>query len=321
MNFCFYLLHLLRKYFVLQLVWIEVGGYIDGFVDHQFNVDSDIERNLFINLDMLVAMPCNFIHTNILDMTEDRTLASEVLNYEGAVFPPRIPSNYIINDEVRDITTPEIDQVLQESLLADFSLNNLHVNEAAPACHIFGSIPVTKVKGDFHITGKGYGYRDRSFVPTDSLNFTHVINEFSFGAFYPYMVNPLDGTGKVTKEYLQSYQYFLSVVPTLYKKLGVLIETNQYAMTQQARVYEFNKGVPGIFFKYDFEPIQMRIEEKRIPFLQFIVRLITICGGIMVIASYSFRLTEKLIILIFGKKYAELGQERPSPLLDKDRLD
>ena len=64
----------------------------------------------------------------------------------------------------------------------------------------FGSIPVNQVRGDFRITGKGFGYRDRLHVPFESLNFSHVIQEFSFGEFYPYLNNPLDATGRLLKK-------------------------------------------------------------------------------------------------------------------------
>lgn len=302
---------------MLFLFWVEVGGYIDGVIDHQFSIDDEIEKSLFIHLDMVIAMPCNYIHANVLDVTEDRTMAAELLNYVGVNFPQTIPTSYTLNGE-RKYKTPELEEVLQESLLAQYSNKNLHVNEGAPLCHIFGSFPVTKVEGDFHFTGKGYGYRDRSTIPVEALNFTHIINEFSYGSFYPYMVNPLDATAKVTRENLQSYQYFMSIVPTVYKKLGIEIHTNQYALTQQARVYQYAKGIPGIFFKYDFEPILMRVEESRIPFIQFVVKLTTILGGIMVITSWFYRGTDKLIALIFGQKYAELGQEKVSSVLDRN---
>ena len=75
----------------------------------------------------------------------------------------------------------------------------------------------------------------------------------------------------------------------------------------------------GIYFAYEFEPIKLIIREKRIPFLQFIAKLGTIAGGVVVAAGYLFKLYEKLLLMLFGKKYVEQGKERKEGgLLDKD---
>ncbi|CCH41148.1 Endoplasmic reticulum-Golgi intermediate compartment protein 3 [Wickerhamomyces ciferrii] len=304
--------------FILFLTWVEVGQFFGGEVDHQFRVDNKLQRDLRINLDIVVAMPCNFIHTNVKDLTDDRFLASELLHYEGFSF--FIPPGYK-TDENYDSNTPDLDEVMAQGIIAEFRDRGDAKDSGAPACHIYGSIPVNKVSGDFHITAQGYGYRgnSRSHVGIDGLNFTHIISEFSFGEFYPYIHNPLDATVQITKEHLQSYQYYLSVVPTVYKKLGVEIETNQYSTSLQKKLYSFeNKGVPGLFFKYDFEPISLIVEDKRIPFSTFLVRLATIYGGIIVVAKFSYKLFDKALIYFFGKRFASRGEEKKGSLLDGD---
>ncbi|ODV63456.1 Erv41p [Ascoidea rubescens DSM 1968] len=303
---------------IFFLVWIEIGGWIDGEIDHQFFVNDQVGKNLQINMDIVVAMPCNFINTNVLDITSDRLLATDYLTYQGINF--FIPENYLVNIPGQPIKTPEIDEIMRESLLAEFRELNNDKNSGAPACHIFGSIPVNRVSGDFHITAKGVGYLDRSSVPIASLNFTHVISEFSFGEFYPYLTNPLDFTAKVTKEQKQSYQYYMSVVPTTYKKLGVELQTYQYSLTEQDKLFKDLRlnHIPGIFFKYDFEPISLLIQEKRISFIRFMTRLITICGGIMISFQWFYKSFDQILIFLFGKKFAQRGQEKPKTLLDQD---
>jgi len=305
--------------FILFLTWIEMGQYFGGIIDHQFKVDNTLQKNLHINLDIVVGMPCNFIHTNVKDMTEDRFLASELLHYEGFSF--WVPPGYKTGDDY-EVSTPDLDEIMAEGIIAEFRDRGDVKDSAAPACHIYGTIPVNKVQGDFHITAKGYGYRDRSHVDLESLNFSHIISEFSFGEFYPYIHNPLDATVQLTQENLQSYQYYLSVVPTIYKKLGVEVDTNQYSTSLLKKTYSFeNKGVPGIFFKYDFEPISLIVEDKRIAFTSFILRLATIYGGIIVFAKYLYKLFDKVIILIFGKRFASRGEEKKSGLLDEEHDD
>lgn len=306
---------MLTVFLTLVIVWIEIGGFLGGYVDHQFIVDHQVHDGVHINLDMIVAMPCEYVHTNVVDITDDRFLAAELLNFEGCNF--FTPPMFQINNENQDHETPDLDHVMQENLRAEFSVEGGRFNQGrgSPACHIFGSIPVNQVSGDFHITGKGLGYRDRLFVPFDALNFSHIISEFSYGTFYPLINNPLDFTGKVTTEPLQAYKYFAKVVPTVYKKLGMEIDTNQYAITEQHRLFKLRpdgrpEQIPGIHFKYDFEPIKLLIAEKRIPFVQFVARLGTIVGGLLILAGYLFRLYEKVLKVLFGRKYAERDTEK-----------
>ncbi|CAH6718618.1 ER-derived vesicles protein Erv41p [[Candida] jaroonii] len=316
---------ILTVFLTLVIIWIEIGGFLGGYVDHQFIVDDQIRTNLLINIDMLVAMPCDFIHTNVVDITDDRFLAGETLNFEGTRF--FLPEMFKINNENTEYETPDLDHVMQENLRAEFSIEGQRMNQGAPACHIFGSIPVNQVSGEFHITAKGFGYRDRQSAAPQNLNFSHVISEFSFGTFYPLIDNPLDFTGKVTEENYQAYKYYAKVVPTTYEKLGIVIDTNQYSLTEQHKVIKPKKtgnpqSPPGIFFKYDFEPIKLLIAERRIPFIQFVAKLGTICGGLMILAGYLFKLYEKLLRLLFGRKFTERDTEKKTGgLLDNEKTD
>lgn len=304
---------LLTGFCALLILWVEVGGYLGGYVDHQFKIDDQVNTDMSINLDMLVAMPCEFLHTNVMDITDDRFLAAELLNFQGTDFI--LPEGFQINKHNDAHDTPDLDEIMQETLRAEFRVSGARIHEDAPACHIFGSIPVNQVSGDFRITGKGFGYRDRLIVPFQALNFSHVIKEFSYGDFYPFINNPLDFTGRTTEEKLQAFKYYSKVVPTMYERLGIEIDTNQYSLSEQHRVYKTDprgrpQGVPGIYFHYDFEPVKLIISEKRIPFLQFVARLGTILGGIMILAGYLYRMSEKLIKILYGKKYAERDTEK-----------
>ena len=84
-------------------------------------------------------------------------------------------------------------------------------------CRIFGTLPINRVRGSLHITGKGQGINFFASQP-ETLNFTHQVSELSFGDFYPYFDNPLDMTYKVTHENKHTFQYKLDVVPTQYEK-------------------------------------------------------------------------------------------------------
>lgn len=299
---------IVTTFLCLVIFWIEVGGFLGGYVDHQFIVDDQIRTDLLINIDMLVAMPCELVHTNVVDITDDRFLAGELLNFEGTSF--YVPSQIIANAANNEHETPDLDHIMQENLQAEFSIEGKRFNQGAPACHIFGSIPVNQVNGRFFVTGRTNGNLDNQQL----INFSHMISEFSFGPFYPLINNPLDFTAKTSTEPLQIYKYFAKVVPTLYEKLGMLIDTNQYSLTEHHTVAEETNQMPGqrpgIYFQYDFEPIKLVILEKRLPFIQFVARLATIIGGLMIVAGYLFRLYEKILRLVFGEKYTNKNREK-----------
>lgn len=141
----------------------------------------------------------------------------------------------------------------------------------------------------------------RTTTDTDVLpafNFSHIVNELSFGPFYPSLVNPLDRTVNAATAHFHKFQYFMSIVPTVYTvghshAASNTIFTNQYAVTEQS--HEVNERmVPGIFFKYDIEPILLTVEESRDGALTFLVKVINILSGVLVAGHWGFTLTEWL---------------------------
>lgn len=60
-------------------------------------------------------------------------------------------------------------------------------------------------------------------------------------------------------------------------------------MTDMARETEHGRGVPGLFFKFDIEPMSLKIEERTMGFIDFAIRLAGIVGGILVCSGYAWR--------------------------------
>lgn len=139
-----------------------------------------------------------------------------------------------------------------------------------------------------------------------AFNFSHVINELSFGPFYPSLVNPLDRTVDVAPHNFHKFQYFMSVVPTVYSighahAASRTIFTNQYAVTEQS--HEINERmVPGIFFKYDIEPILLTIEESRDGILTFLIKVINVLSGVLVAGHWGFTLSDWLREVVGRRK-------------------
>ncbi|KAE8155383.1 endoplasmic reticulum vesicle transporter [Aspergillus tamarii] len=135
-----------------------------------------------------------------------------------------------------------------------------------------------------------------------------MITELSFGPHYPTLLNPLDKTIATTESHYYKYQYFLSVVPTIYSKghqaaldstlytskpshSKNVIFTNQYAATTQgAELPENPYYIPGIFFKYNIEPILLMISEERSSFLSLLIRLVNTVSGVMVTGGWLYQI-------------------------------
>lgn len=61
------------------------------------------------------------------------------------------------------------------------------------------------------------------------------------------------------------------------------------------------RSVPGIFFKYDIEPMLLTVDESRESFLKFCVKIVNILSGVLVAAHWGFTLTE-WVVEVFGKR-------------------
>lgn len=138
-----------------------------------------------------------------------------------------------------------------------------------------------------------------------------MISELSFGPHYPTLLNPLDKTISTTENHYYKYQYFLSVVPTIYSKGSNNIDayttaaggvqaspnkntvyTNQYAATSQSGAIPENPYfVPGIFFKYNIEPILLLINEQRGSFLGLVIRLVNTVSGVLVSGGWLYQMS------------------------------
>lgn len=298
------------------MAWTEFGSYFGGYIDQQYKVDDVIRETFLINMDVYVNTPCKWIHINVRDKTMDRKLVSEELSLEDMPF--FIPYGSRVND-MKEIVTPDLDEILGEAMPAQFR-EKMDTNamlgtlgEDSPVsfdgCHIFGSVPVNRVAGELQITAKGLGYSDFERAPLSDINFSHVINEFSYGAFYPYINNPLDNTAKfIAEEPLTAYIYDTSIVPTIYEKLGARVDTNQYAVSERhynyASTLRDSSRVPGIFFRYDFEALSVVISDQRLSFIQFIIRLVAVLSFVVYIASWTFRGLDLLLVILLGPKWS-----------------
>lgn len=296
---------------------------------HTFAVEKGVGHDLQINMDMVIKMRCADVHVNVQDAAGDRILAGEKLKKDPTSWGQWVDGRGIHRlgkDAHGRVITGEgyHDEGFGEEHVHDiiaaaggrrakFSKTpRLRGRGGADSCRLYGSLDVNKVQGDFHITARGHGYvevgtahLDHSGISLSSLvsgcmlilinftafNFSHIISELSFGAFYPTLLNPLDRTVEETANHFHKFQYFMSVVPTVYSTPSRTLYTNQYAVTEQSYMIG-ERDVPGVFFKYDIEPMLLSVEESRRSFLRLVVTIVNIFSGVLVAGHWGFTMTE-----------------------------
>ncbi|BCS29913.1 endoplasmic reticulum-Golgi intermediate compartment family protein [Aspergillus puulaauensis] len=311
----------------------ELRTWLKGTEAHHFTVEKGVSHDLQLNLDAVVRMPCDDLHINIQDAAGDRVLASEMLKREPTSWKLWMDKrNYEAFGGGREYQTLSREDegrlaAQEEDAHASHVLSELRRNsnkkfpkgpklrwgEQVDSCRIYGSLEGNKVQGDFHITARGHGYGDgKKHLDHSVFNFSHMITELSFGPHYPTILNPLDKTIATTESHYYKYQYFLSIVPTIYsrnQKLRLdrlpssldqdrrkhnknLIFTNQYAATSASDALpESPYLIPGIFFKYNIEPILLLISEERTGFLNLVIRLVNTISGVIVTGGWLYQMS------------------------------
>lgn len=277
------------------LAFLEFFVYRDTWMKYEYEVDKDFSSKLRINVDITVAMRCQSVGADVLDLA-DTMIASDGLIYE--------PVNFELSPQQRlwHMTLLHI----QDRLRKEHSLQDIFFKTAvkgaliAPppseesstplnACRIHGHFYVNKVAGNFHITvgksiphPKGHAHL-AALVSHETYNFSHRIDHLSFGEEIPGIISPLDGTEKLSTDPNQMFQYFVTIVPTKLNTYKVSAETHQYSVTERERVINHaagSHGVSGIFMKYDISSLMVTVTEQHMPLWQFLIRLCGIIGGI-----------------------------------------
>ncbi|CAK7272181.1 hypothetical protein SEPCBS119000_004989 [Sporothrix epigloea] len=304
----------------LILFWSELVRWWSGTEEHTFAVEKGVGRTMQINLDILIKMQCNDLDINVQDAAGDRILAAALLRREPTTWQQWIDhrGNHRLGRDTQGrlvtgegwTTLPHEEGFGEEHVHDIVALSRRRArwgktpklpssaNGVGDTCRIFGSLDLNKVQGDFHFTARGHGYMAiGEHLDHNSFNFSHIVNELSFGPFYPSLVNPLDQTINGASAHFHRFQYFLSVVPTIYsvghpsRRGARAILTNQYAVTEQSAETD-ERNIPGIFFKYDIEPMLLSVVEMRDSPLLFLLKIVNVLSGALVAGHWGFTLSD-----------------------------
>ncbi|KAG8526853.1 uncharacterized protein KY384_008282 [Bacidia gigantensis] len=302
------------------LSFTELRRWYAGQETHLFSVEKGVSHDLQINLDIVVSMQCADLHVNVQDASGDRILAGDLLkrdptsgnhwiDIDRGVF--KLEQGMGIEEQERDTHVGHVLGEVRSSKRKFKRTPRLGRREQPSACRIYGSIEGNKVQGDFHITARGHGYQEiGEHLDHTAFNFSHIINELSFGPLYPSIQNPLDKTYALADNHFYKYQYYCSVVPTIYTRspnpnpanpMSTSIFTNQYAVTSQSHEVP-ERQVPGIFFKFDIEPVLLTIREERGGFIQLVVRVVNVVSGVLVGGGWCYQLMGWARDVVSGKR-------------------
>ncbi|CAH1257382.1 ERGIC2 [Branchiostoma lanceolatum] len=281
------------------LVLSELIYYSETNMKYEYNVDTELESKLKINIDVTVAMKCESLGADVLDLTGN-SISTQGSIKEDSVLFDMTPQQRRWQRMVKTVKSSlDKEKALQHLLFktgfsskptaAPVSSGHQKNTPAANACRFHGTIEVNKVAGNFHITAgrsiphpRGHAHLSAG-INTKDYNFSHRIDHLSFGDPVRGIINPLDGEEKLTQSTMQMFQYFIQIVPTRVNTRQAQADTGQFAVTERERVINHDSGshgVAGIFFKYDLTSIMVKVTEERQPFSQLLIRLCGIVGGI-----------------------------------------
>ena len=161
-------------------------------------------------------------------------------------------------------------------------------------CNIHGIVALSAGGGNLHLTpghelenfGKTTSFLNlQDFINQafETFDVSHTINTLRFGPGYPGEIHQLDNQERTVKDAYGMYQYYIQIVPTLYKFLnGTEILTNQYSVTEHMRHVHpgSNKGLPGVYFFYEVSALHVQIEEYRHGWVRFLTSVAGVVGGI-----------------------------------------
>ncbi|XP_075998249.1 endoplasmic reticulum-Golgi intermediate compartment protein 2-like [Genypterus blacodes] len=316
------------------LAFFEFFVYKSTYMKYEYEVDKDFSSKLRINVDITVAMKCQNVGADVLDLAETM-VSSDGLEYEPVNFElspqQRLWHMTLLHIQERLREEHSLQEVIFKSAIKEVPTAP-HPSEEIPAppnaCRIHGHLYVNKVAGNFHITvGKsiphprGHAHL-AALVSHDTYNFSHRIDQLSFGEEISGLISPLDGTEKISANSNHMFQYFITIVPTKLNTYRVSAETHQYSVKERDRVINHaigSHGVSGIFMKYDISALMVKVTEQHMPLWQFLVRLCGIIGGIFSTTGMLHGMVGFLVdVLCCRFRIGIYRQQKEAPLITQD---
>nr|XP_039270689.1 endoplasmic reticulum-Golgi intermediate compartment protein 2-like [Styela clava] len=282
---------------IFILVISEVGFFLDTRLKFKYQVDVEYNEKVWLNFDITVASDCRLIGADVVDVTGQAWVFTEEIREKQVNFELS-PEESFLRDSLlkkKAVLLDEDDGTKISEIAIKHGFNATQIYFQAEkdsslgpfdACRFYGNVLVNKVSGNFHIVaGKSIplrgGHAHLSFLANNvNYNFSHRINHFSFGDMKVGFINVLDGDEHLTNVQGATFQYYINAVATHISSRRFNTNTYQFSVSEQSTLTDNSMGIAGIFFKYSFSPIAVKIQEQSMPLGRFFVRLCGIVGGI-----------------------------------------
>ncbi|KAK8798153.1 hypothetical protein WA538_006140, partial [Blastocystis sp. DL] len=146
--------------------------------------------------------------------------------------------------------------------------------EKGNGCHFVAQFNLYPGEGNFHFAlsrpDLEFGTHSHLFTSNDLQHFnaSHTINKLSFGSSTH---NTLDSYSKNMNADFNHITYFLKLIRTHSDSDPSV--SYQYSVTEYTRLLDapsiYSRVAPGVFFRYQFYPIQINTTHSRTGFFQF----------------------------------------------------
>ena len=263
------------------------------YVDVNRGADK-LKVNLDIDIDNI---PCDLLAILTSDALGERS--SDI---KGEIIKSRLDKKGRKLDNIKyEVSEPNYDKIKTEIL---------H-NEG---CNLKGHFFVDAVPGSFLITSGFYGGTVQRLASEGLLkiNAQHKINEISFGeTSQRYLVwsnfgkqisklsYSLNDVKKKYQQFTNVYQYYLKIVPTKY--LSYKDEINDYQYTYNSYAERGIQEMPSMHFRYDLSPITVESKLYKETFLNFIINIFAILGGVFTVTGIIDAIIHKSVAILLRK--------------------
>ncbi|KAF8987014.1 endoplasmic reticulum vesicle transporter-domain-containing protein [Cyathus striatus] len=290
-----------------------IGEYIWGRPDDEFSIDDKKQSYLNINLDITVQYDvllesCVDLSTDLRDAIGDRFILSGRFHWDGTKCDTGQITTLREHSEAlsasRTLAQSRESRGFFSTLFRfgkrSFKPTYTH-KEDSDSCRIFGTMMVKRVTASLHIITLGHGYASYEHVEhdrwrgVDGMNLSHIITKFSFGPFPPEMAQPLYNSFEVMTELRTTY-----IAPR-----STPLNIHQYSVTHDTRTLEHNRGTPGIFFKFDIDPLSITIHQRTTSLLQLFIRAVGVVEGVFICVGYGLRVSRKVGEVVSGEDKQE----------------
>ncbi|EPB80592.1 hypothetical protein ANCCEY_00306 [Ancylostoma ceylanicum] len=287
---------------IFCLVFGEVVHYFSGKkeYDYRFDVDTALDDLPNLDIDLVVATPCN----NLAVMSS--------MDESGGIFAPlqqsiqKDPTRFEFTEEEQMYWTvlrhahaainhgglrgleelQYVDSDVEDNL--EQLANQKQKDEAAALTEQRRNQKDSDGPGNgqlIFMIGNGMGMFQivASNGVDEAGNISHRIEKFNFGRRVRGLVAPLAGAEQISESGQDIYRYFIKIVPTkIYQGIfGRFTMAYQYSVTfLKKKLNEGEHSHGGILFEYEFCANVIEIREAYRSLITLLVRLCAVVGGV-----------------------------------------